>query len=646
MRFVWAVVAFVLAAGLIAMGIAQRTVFLGPDEQTITVESELEAPYTVIDSAVFDALPEALPGESGTLEISGDGEIFATYARTHDMLAWLSDQRFTHTTVGDEGIETATVEPTVALDGEPEGRDPAGSDLWLEEFAGEGTLEERFSFPEGMELSVLVASDGTAPAPSSISLTWPIDNSTPSVPWFIGGGLVMLLIGLVLYILGLHHSRRSRGPRRKGLPVPATAPITIDKTALDAAPERDAVTDGSDGDEAGAGRADDGAQDVSSSDDDTPTDAATRKRVIAPRSRRLTLRRARIAIPALGLSVALLAGCTSDGATMSLESSPAPEETEQTEEDAAEPAQRPAITEAQAERIVADLSETVAEADEANDASLAARRLTGTALTMREVNYSLRGDVDDYSSLPAIPSDPIRILLPQAYDGWPRTALVVVEDESDSTVPPTIMMLTQEDPWSNYKATLIASLEASAEIPELAPAWQGTAFVPPESSFLQLAPDQVAGAYADILGEGEDSEYAGLFDEEQDAFRVAVQERREATLREFNETAEETGEMTFGQRAASVDPYALLTLHSGAIVGVVVVEEENVRPTDEDAVIRFEDDEVLQSLTGEEQSAGGVRTRYVDQLFFYVPAQGSTEQIRLLGRSSSIRDAQLLEAED
>lgn len=646
MRFVWAVVAFVLAAGLIAMGIAQRTVFLGPDEQTITVESELEAPYTVIDSAVFDALPEALPGESGTLEISGDGEIFATYARTHDMLAWLSDQRFTHTTVGDEGIETATVEPTVELDGEPEGRDPAGSDLWLEEFAGEGTLEERFSFPEGMELSVLVASDGTAPAPSSISLTWPIDNSTPSVPWFIGGGLVMLLIGLVLYILGLHHSRRSRGPRRKGLPVPATAPITIDKTALDAAPERDAVTDGSDGDEAGAGRADDGAQDVSSSDDDTPTDAATRKRVIALRSRRLTLRRARIAIPALGLSVALLAGCTSDGATMSLESSPAPEETEQTEEDAAEPAQRPAITEAQAERIVADLSETVAEADEANDASLAARRLTGTALTMREVNYSLRGDVDDYSSLPAIPSDPIRILLPQAYDGWPRTALVVVEDESDSTVPPTIMMLTQEDPWSNYKATLIASLEASAEIPELAPAWQGTAFVPPESSFLQLAPDQVAGAYADILGEGEDSEYAGLFDEEQDAFRIAVQERREATLREFNETAEETGEMTFGQRAASVDPYALLTLHSGAIVGVVVVEEENVRPTDEDAVIRFEDDEVLQSLTGEEQSAGGVRTRYVDQLFFYVPAQGSTEQIRLLGRSSSIRDAQLLEADD
>ena len=37
MRFVWAVVAFVLAAVLIGTGIAQRTIFLGPKDVTAEV---------------------------------------------------------------------------------------------------------------------------------------------------------------------------------------------------------------------------------------------------------------------------------------------------------------------------------------------------------------------------------------------------------------------------------------------------------------------------------------------------------------------------------------------------------------------------------------------------------------------------------
>ena len=62
---------------------------------------------------------------------------------------------------------------------EAEGRSPVGSDLWLEEFAAEGSLERQFSFPEGGDMSVLLATDGTAPAPTEISVTWPIDSNTP-----------------------------------------------------------------------------------------------------------------------------------------------------------------------------------------------------------------------------------------------------------------------------------------------------------------------------------------------------------------------------------------------------------------------------------------------------------------------------------
>ncbi|MGO1768602.1 MAG: hypothetical protein ACTHZX_01505 [Microbacterium sp.] len=308
--------------------------------------------------------------------------------------------------------------------------------------------------------------------------------------------------------------------------------------------------------------------------------------------------------------------------------------------------QAPAVTETQAERIIANVSQVVADADEKHDADRAAERLSGTALEMRKVNYALSKKVKDYAALPAIPEEPIRVLLPQAFDGWPRSVLAVVEDSSDETVAPTILTLTQKDPWSSYKASYISQLRPSAEIPDLAPSYQGAALVPPDSSFLQVAPAEVATAYADVLKSGGKSSYADLFDLENDGFLKEVREKRKATLANFNKTGEETGKLSFGQSAGKVEPFSLMTLHSGAIVGVAVLEDEVVKPTDDDAVIRFEDDAVLKAFTGEDSSADGVRTRYLDQLFFYVPAKGSDESIRLLASSSSIRGAELLEASE
>ncbi|WP_105566429.1 glycosyl transferase [Microbacterium halophytorum] len=654
--------AFILAAGLIAVGVAQRTVLLGPDSETITVSSEEDLPYTVIDSDVFEALPEALPGERGTLTIESEGPIFATYARTLDVEGWLSDQTYTRASADGGSIDVATVAPTAEIDGESPVRTPAGSDLWLEEFTAEGSMEENFTFPEGMELSVLIASDGEAAAPETIEVTWPIDNSTPSAPWFIGAGIAMLVLGIILYIFAVLHARRSRGPRRKGQPVPLTGPVATarDKHAASPLPgaavgTQDALEEGEDarggdaaGDDGRDGPSDDdangtgasgGASGSGSGSSSGPPEGGTARRTAATR------RGWRLALPALGLSAALLAGCTPDAPAEGPSPSPSA-----TADDTGADAQQPAVTESQAARIVADVSAHVTKADEERDADVADDRLTGVALAMREVNYSLGEEIDDYGSLPGVPAEPIVVLLPQAYDGWPRSVMAVVEDAEDETVAPTMLALTQEDPWSDYRATYISQLRPSAEIPDLAPAYQGTALVPPDSSFLQVAPQDLAGAYASILGDGEESEYASLFDIENDGFYAEVQDKRAQTKKNFDKTGEETGDLTFDERGGDTDPFSLLTLHSGAIVGVSVVETEQVTPAegeDQDrTLIKFEDDAVLKALTGEEESAGGVKTEYVDQLFFYVPAKGSEEKIQLLGASSSIRDATILEVED
>ena len=56
MRFVFAIVAFVIAAGMIAYGIAQRTV-LAPDDRVAAGCTAFDgtAAFTVIDGAVLDA---------------------------------------------------------------------------------------------------------------------------------------------------------------------------------------------------------------------------------------------------------------------------------------------------------------------------------------------------------------------------------------------------------------------------------------------------------------------------------------------------------------------------------------------------------------------------------------------------------------
>ena len=61
----------------------------------------------------------------------------------------------------------------------------------------------------------------------------------------------------------------------------------------------------------------------------------------------------------------------------------------------------------------------------------------------RATNYELRGAIADYAAPAAILTKPLEIVLPQAYDGWPRSVMAVVDDEE--TRPSSIMVLTQQD---------------------------------------------------------------------------------------------------------------------------------------------------------------------------------------------------------
>ncbi len=612
MRFVWAVAAFVLAALMIGAGIAQRTVFQGPKTETAAISVSEDAPYLLIDGAVLNMMPGAQ-----TLRAQGEGEIFAAYGRSADMKAWLAETSYNQVSLTGAGeIVSEEIAPVVVEEEPAEGDatptptpeaeagtttetaaalSPIGSDLWLDEFQQEDLLIAPLQLPE--EMSVLVATDGIEAAPSEVTVSWPIASSTPwAGPLIVAGGILMA-IGVFLYILGIRHARRSRGPRRKGLPLPVTEPIDlaaegVDKGVISSTPTRRSLTPG---------------------------------------------RRAFAVVPAVAVSALLFAGCSADSWPQ-IAGTPTPTPTATVI--VPEGQQAPAVTEAQAERIIARIAKTAADADETLDPTLAATRLDGAVLAERTTNYTLRGAIADYKAPAAIPTKPLEIVLPQAYDGWPRSVMAVVNDEEDKTA--SIMLMTQADAWSPYKLTYLSSLEAATQMPDLAPVYVGATQVPPDSSFLVMPPDQLAAAYADVINQGEASEFYDQFEAEGDQFRTNVAADREQRLAEFNTTAASTGTLSFASMPGSHPPLALLTLESGAIVAVNMNEVDTVVPTNTDAVIKVENNPTVKTLSGAEQSATGFTTTFSDQLFFYVPGQGSTEKIRLLGYASEILDAKVI----
>ena len=114
----------------------------------------------------------------------------------------------------------------------------------------------------------------------------------------------------------------------------------------------------------------------------------------------------------------------------------------------------------------------------------------------------------------------------------------------------------------------------------------------------------------------------------------------------FNETAKKkTGTLTFSSAATAQEPVALATLESGAIVAVNLHETDTAKPASADALIRLPDNPTVKALTGTSESPTGFTVTFGDQLFFYVPGQGSSEKIRLLGYGSNVVDAKVIPKE-
>jgi hypothetical protein len=570
---------------MIGLGIAQKTIFAEPDHVTADTTTTSKAAVTVIDGAVLNSFPR-----SQTVKVFGPGTVVAAYGRTSDVLAWIGDATYNNLTLDPK---TDKLVSTLVSGTEDEVPDPEGSDLWLTDYSESQALQFTIDVPP--DISVLIVSDGKRPAPPSVSVTWLLDNSTPLVGPLVVGGGILLILGLIFMLWAVNHMRRARGPRRKQPKMPKL-------------PRQ-------------------------------PRYKPTKQRELEPVRGRRAARpsiAARIAagIPVILISSFALGGCSSnffaslngDDAVLVAES------TAPTSAAVADPAlEPPAVTVPQAKRIVGRVAAVVAKADTDKDAELIATRLDGPALALRLANYTIRKIDTTTEEAQPIPAGPVKLILPQQSDSWPRTVFVVIQNETDETIAPVALMLIQDDPRAQYKVHYEFALAPGVHLPEVAPPSVGAARLAPDVKIFSVAPEDVGLAYGDILTLDVDSNSYDLFQAEGDSLRKAVglesQNKRKAAL-------PSTASITFTNEIGAGQIVALATNDSGAFVAVPLNEIETVAPVEAGAAINAPPD--FAALSGKSLSTRGLRAVYGDQILFYVPSASSGGKIVLLGYSQGL----------
>lgn len=449
---------------------------------------------------------------------------------------------------------------------------PAGSDLWRESVLENHTASLKVPNQDGD--AVLIAADGFGSAPNSILVEWPIPyDLTTSNTLLIAGGVV-LVAAFVMNIIAIRDYRKKRGPRRK---VPKA-----------------------------------------------PQGPKLRKRqnqILAPRKGRRAARKVAVAL-SLGLTGGLLTGC-----------SPATKATPTPSATAEVIADPPVVSQEQAERILQDVSKVANAADKAKNRDLLTSRFAGPAYDLRSTVYYLQNKDNNVPSPQPIVSKPVALMLPAASSTWPRSFMAVTDQPGDAL--PQMLVLTQDNPRTNYTVRFVIGLMPGAKIPNVPSAEQGSIPVASDSAYLKLQPLGIPVAYGDVIDKGSASAFAGIFNVTKDKFYQDISASQKAQIKKLTK-----GKIQFNHSLSSREVACLSTNSGGALVALSMRDTYTIKPVKSGSAVSVSGQEKL--MLGSAGSTTGIRTVYGNMMLFYVPAASDNDRVRLLGVTSGLMGVRAL----
>ncbi|MET3204690.1 UNVERIFIED_ORG: hypothetical protein ABIB21_001479 [Arthrobacter sp. UYEF13] len=436
MRFKTAVALVLLGLLTLLAGIGQKTIWAPSDTFTASVPADAaEAPLAVIDQNLRTA-----QGGTVKIKIEGDGNFLLAVGRPDDVNAWVGPTAHNTITGVSEDNKSLQVEHT---DGDATAPNPSRSDLWVSTENSSGELEYSWTPPADGEWSLLLASDGTKPAPSSISMTFPNDTSTPwAVPLMVIGGL-LILAGVALLVM----SARKR-----------------------------------DGDGDGKG-------------------SLFARRAQAKAEAKSS---ARLGMVSGGMVTAAVTALVVAGTGVAANAATTPAPAPATGSAAPEAAQTaaPVLLDAQFRRILEQVSSATDAGDAAKDAAKLAERVAGTELEVRTQNYKIRSQVGTYEARMPVRSTKLLTTVVTSDRTWPRSVLAVTQ--GDGNVVPQLLTLVQPSPRENYKLTETTPLQPGTTFPAIVRNGTDTLAANDKSGLLYSGEEALAGL-ADRLTNSESS---------------------------------------------------------------------------------------------------------------------------------------------
>ncbi|WP_246848557.1 MULTISPECIES: hypothetical protein [unclassified Pseudarthrobacter] len=434
MRFKTAVALVLLGLLTLLAGIGQKTIWAPSETFTASAPADAaEAPLTVIDQNLRTA-----QGGTVKIKIEGDGNFMLAAGRPDDVDAWVGPTAHNTITGVSEDNKSLQVEHA---DGDATAPNPSGSDLWVSTENASGELEYSWTPPADGEWSLLLASDGTKPAPSSISMTFPNDTSTPwAIPLMVIGGL-LIFAGIALVVL----SARKRDGEGNG-----TGSLFARRA---------------------------------------------RAKAEARSASRLGMVSGGMVTAAVTALVVAGTGVAANAAT-----TPAPAPGSASPE--AAQAAAPVLLDAQFRRILEQVSSTADAGDAAKDAAKLAERVAGTELEVRTQNYKIRSQVGTYEARMPVRSTKLLTTVVTTDRSWPRSVLAVTQ--GDGNVVPQLLTLVQPSPRENYKLTETTPLQPGTTFPAIGRNGTDTLAANDKSGLLYSGEEALAGL-ADRLTNSESS---------------------------------------------------------------------------------------------------------------------------------------------
>ncbi len=572
LRFKTAVALVLLGLLTLLAGIGQKT-FWAPAE-TVTATAPADAAAAPL--TVFDEKLRTLHGGTVKINVKGEGSFMLAAGRPDDVDAWVGPAA--HNTVSGVSDDGKALQLT-HTDGEASTPSPAGSDLWVTTENASGELNYSWTPPADGEWSLLLASDGTKPAPASITMTFPNDTSTPwAIPLMVLGAL-LVLAGAALLVL---KPKAGAGNGKGGSRGSSIGRLFADRP-------RGRAT----------GR--------------VPAKDTAAERTVLQRLRRSGAVIAVVTASAVaGTGVAAQASQTPAPAPgTSTGAAPAPTA-------AAEP-DAPVLIDAQFRRILEQVAGAVDAGDAAKDASKLNPRVAQTELEVRTQNYKIRSQVGAYESRMPVRATKLLTTVVTNKRTWPRSVMAVTQGEGN--VVPQLLTLTQASPRENYKLAATTPLQPGTTFPAIPRDGTETLAPSDKSGLLYSGEEALAGlgdrlttaesAFKDKLVEGQSSPYiADTLAYQADVVNSGV-----------------NGTFAFTHKVVPESTVVFRTADGGALVLGRLNFAFDGTPKAAGDKLTIGDDAA--ALAGGKETSTGMVLNFAESVAVYIPPAGSTDSMKL-----------------